>query len=137
MKGVRYPQNTFIMEETETLEPWVDFLKRVTRLVEDKLKAATTELEHVKGVERKFILELDKNAEKDRLIQQLKEDAKVQASNLEKMQELEEQLQMKTQEHGGVLRWPGALYATVTEGRTVNMALESSKEALNKSEGHH
>tara|TARA_R110002060_G_scaffold40455_4_gene51790 strand:+ start:947 stop:2389 length:1443 start_codon:yes stop_codon:yes gene_type:complete len=126
------------LEEDKTvrgeLQKQVEEKNEKIETLEDKLKAATTELEHVKGVERKFILELDKNAEKDRLIQQLKEDAKVQASNLEKMQELEEQLQMKTQEHGGVLRWPGALYATVTEGRTVNMALESSKEALNKSE---
>ncbi|KAG4416946.1 hypothetical protein IFR04_009890 [Cadophora malorum] len=127
------------LEEDKTvrgeLQKQVEEKNEKIETLEDKLKAATTELEHLKGVERKFILELDKNAEKDTLIQQLKEDAKVQASKLEKMQELEEQLQMKTQEHGGVLRWPGALYVKVTEGRTVNMALESSKkEALNKSE---
>ena len=88
------------LEEDKTvrgeLQKQVEEKNEKIETLEDKLKAATTELEHLKGVERKFILELDKNAEKDRLIQQLKEDAKVQASKLEKMQELEEQLQMKT-----------------------------------------
>ncbi|PVH73540.1 hypothetical protein DL98DRAFT_538259 [Cadophora sp. DSE1049] len=105
--------------------------------LEGKVKTSTTELEHLKGVERKFILELDKNAEKDRVIQQLKEDAEAHKSKLEKMQDLEEQLLKKTQEHGGVLRWANQLYARVTELRTSNVALESSKkEAMGKVKTH-
>lgn len=123
------------LEEDKTvrgeLQKQVEEKNEKIETLEDKLKTATTELEHLKGVERKFILELDKNAEKDRLIQQLKEEAKVRASEL---QDLEEQLLKKTQEHGGVLRWPSAFYAKVTEGRTLNAASESSKEALNRSE---
>ncbi|KAK0124641.1 hypothetical protein ONS95_009588 [Cadophora gregata] len=105
--------------------------------LEGKLKVATTELEHLKGVERKFILELDKNAEKDQTIKQLKEDAKVHKLKLEDMRELKEQLHEKTQEHGGFLSWANALCARMTELRTSNAALESSKkEALSKAEKH-
>ncbi|KAH7418555.1 hypothetical protein BKA64DRAFT_635675 [Cadophora sp. MPI-SDFR-AT-0126] len=115
----------------------IETLEGNLKALEEKFKVATTELDHLKRVERKFILELDKNAEKDGVIQQLKEDAEFLKSKLGRMQELEEQSLKRTENLAGVVHWTETVHAKITELRKENAAFESSmKEAMSKAEAH-